>query len=398
MPFTDSNGFLLDTSDSNQRPLSFHRVSSIDILYEPKAKGPKFVKSKYLMGNRLGEGSYSKVKEVLDMDTLQRRAVKIMKTRRLRKIPNGEQNVQREIQLHRSLAHVNVVKLIETFYCSEKEKLYIIMEYCSAVLQDLLDSVSSKKLPIWQACNYFRQLMQGLEYLHSKGIIHKDIKPSNLLIDNAGVIKITDFGVSELLNEFEASDECTIPQGSPAFQPPEIANGADKFSGYKVDVWSSGVTLFNITTGQYPFQGESIYKLFENIAKGDYQIPDDLTDVLLKDLIEGMLRKDPNKRFSIAQVKCHLWLQKRHVQLEPPVQIPAKSDGDHLRSMTVLPLLQQYYSDKSEWDGSDDCQTPDCSTHSDAQDHYAISPPQTNSKHSLFLRCLGIGKDKYNRP
>ena len=86
----DDPAFLLD--DFNR--IAFHRVSSKDLLYEEKKKRPKFLGS-YLMGDILGEGSYSKVKEVLDTRTLQRRAVKIMQEKRLRKIPNGEQNVQR---------------------------------------------------------------------------------------------------------------------------------------------------------------------------------------------------------------------------------------------------------------------------------------------------------------
>ena len=93
------------------------------------------------MGDVLGEGSYAKVKEAIDSETLVRRAVKIMKKRKLRKIPNGEANVEREIALLQELNHKNVMKLIEVLFNEEKGKIYMVLEYCCAVLKDMLDQV-----------------------------------------------------------------------------------------------------------------------------------------------------------------------------------------------------------------------------------------------------------------
>ena len=95
------------------------------------------------MGDVLGEGSYAKVKEAIDSETLVRRAVKIMKKRKLRKIPNGEANVEREIALLQELNHKNVMKLIEVLFNEEKGKIYMVLEYCCAVLKDMLDQVKS---------------------------------------------------------------------------------------------------------------------------------------------------------------------------------------------------------------------------------------------------------------
>ncbi|KFP57363.1 Serine/threonine-protein kinase STK11, partial [Cariama cristata] len=279
-----------------------HRIDSTEVIYQPRRKRAKLI-GKYLMGDLLGEGSYGKVKEMLDSETLCRRAVKILKKKKLRRIPNGEANVKKEIQLLRRLRHKNVIQLVDVLYNEEKQKIYpfshsllisflnsaftyMVMEYCVCGMQEMLDSVPEKRFPVFQAHGYFCQLIDGLEYLHSQGIVHKDIKPGNLLLTTNGTLKISDLGVAEALHPFAEDDTCRTSQGSPAFQPPEIANGLDTFSGFKVDIWSAGVTLYNITTGLYPFEGDNIYKLFENIGKGDYTIPEDCGPPL-SDLLRG---------------------------------------------------------------------------------------------------------------
>ncbi|XP_053159458.1 serine/threonine-protein kinase STK11 isoform X2 [Hemicordylus capensis] len=332
-----------------------HRIDSTEVIYQPRRKRAKLI-GKYLMGDLLGEGSYGKVKEMLDSETLCRRAVKILKKKKLRRIPNGEANVKKEIQLLRRLRHKNVIQLVDVLYNEEKQKMYMVMEYCVCGMQEMLDSVPEKKFPVFQAHGYFCQLIDGLEYLHSQGIVHKDIKPGNLLLTTNGTLKISDLGVAEALHPFAEDDMCRTSQGSPAFQPPEIANGLDTFSGFKVDIWSAGVTLYNITTGLYPFEGDNIYKLFENIGKGDYTIPEDCGPPLF-DLLRGMLEYDPAKRFSIQQIRHHNWFRKKHAQSEPLVPIPPSPETkDRWRSMTVVPYLEDLhgYNEEEEEDLKDD--------------------------------------------
>ncbi|XP_042569674.1 serine/threonine-protein kinase STK11-like [Cyprinus carpio] len=337
-----------------------HRIDSTEVIYQPRRKRAKLV-GKYLMGDLLGEGSYGKVKELLlDSETLCRRAVKILKKKKLRRIPNGEANVKKEIQLLRRLQHKNIIQLVDVLYNEEKQKMYMVMEYCVCGMQEMLDSVPEKRFPVFQAHGYFCQLLDGLEYLHSQGIVHKDIKPGNLLLTTDGALKISDLGVAEALHPFAEDDTCRTSQGSPAFQPPEIANGLDTFSGFKVDIWSAGVTLYNITTSLYPFEGDNIYKLFENIGKGDYTIPEDCGP-LLSDLLRGMLEYDPVKRFSIQRIRQHNWVRKKHPPSELPVPIPPSAEmRDPWRSMTVVPYLEDLhgYAEEEEddelFDGEDD--------------------------------------------
>ncbi|XP_052405256.1 serine/threonine-protein kinase STK11 [Carassius gibelio] len=334
-----------------------HRIDSTEVIYQPRRKRAKLI-GKYLMGDLLGEGSYGKVKEMLDSETLCRRAVKILKKKKLRRIPNGEANVKKEIQLLRRLQHKNIIQLVDVLYNDEKQKMYMVMEYCVCGMQEMLDSVPEKRFPVFQAHGYFCQLLDGLEYLHSQGIVHKDIKPGNLLLTTDGALKISDLGVAEALHPFAEDDTCRTSQGSPAFQPPEIANGLDTFSGFKVDIWSAGVTLYNITTSLYPFEGDNIYKLFENIGKGDYTVPEECGPQL-SDLLRGMLEYDPVKRFSIQRIRQHNWVRKKHPPTEPPVPIPPSAETrDPWRSLTVMPYLEDlhgYTEDEDElFDGEDD--------------------------------------------
>ncbi|XP_006898069.1 PREDICTED: uncharacterized protein LOC102853130 [Elephantulus edwardii] len=251
----------------------------------------------------------------------------------------------REIQLLRRLRHRNVIQLVDVLCNEEKQKTgtYMVMEYCVCGMQEMLDSVPEKRFPVCQAHGYFCQLIDGLEYLHSQGIVHKDIKPGNLLLTTGGTLKISDLGVAEALHPFAEDDTCRTSQGSPAFQPPEIANGLDTFSGFKVDIWSAGVTLYNITTGLYPFEGDNIYKLFENIGKGDYTIPSDCGPPL-SDLLRGMLEYEPARRLSIQQIRQHSWFRKKHPLAEALVPIPPSPDTkDRWRSMTVVPYLEDLH-------------------------------------------------------
>ncbi|KAK7065202.1 Serine/threonine-protein kinase stk11 [Halocaridina rubra] len=340
----DSNDIFMSFGAGDEDPFVIQRINSEEIIYCPPKRKYKMI-GKYVVGDILGEGSYGKVKECLDTVTLQRRAVKIMKRKILRRIPNGDQNVQREIRLLRRLRHKNVISLLDVYHNHEKGKIYMVMDFCVTGLQEMLDRAADKKFPISQAHKYFVQLLDGLEYLHSRGVIHKDIKPGNLLLATDSTLKISDFGVAEQLETTVTNDLITTSQGSPMFQPPEVAGGARQFPGFKVDVWSAGCTLFNLVSGKYPFEGENMFRLFENICEKPLVVPEEL-DPVLTSLLEGMLLKDSYQRMSLAQVKSHDWCTKKHPNTEEEVPI----GGDDTRhSISILPYLRShFYESESE--------------------------------------------------
>lgn len=337
--------------------LSAERVQSIiagqGLLFTPlnegsfveevfSRKGPKSYNG-YLFGAKIGEGSYAKVKEVVDETTLVRRAVKIIKHSRLRKIQNGLENVERELRILNRVKHENVIRLIEVFRREQKNKLYVVMEFCMGSIQQLLDTAHENRLSNDECHRYFVDLMKGLEYLHSVGIVHKDIKPANLLVSLDFTLKISDFGVAEELPLYQKDDLCQLVQGTPKFQAPELVSGnTECYSGFASDIWSCGVTLYNMISGLYPFEGAVIMRLFDNIARADLVMP---VNVKLDDnlvvLLRGLLTKDAKKRFTIEYVKRNQWYAKPRVKVAFPPQL--SRCGPVQRPLTVYPALEEKF-------------------------------------------------------
>ncbi|KAK6758959.1 hypothetical protein RB195_016281 [Necator americanus] len=337
--------------------LSAERVQSIiagqGLLFTPlnegtfveeifSEKGPKSHNG-YLFGAKIGEGSYAKVKEVVDETTLVRRAVKIIKHSRLRKIQNGQENVERELRILNKVKHENVIRLIEVFRREQKNKLYVVLEFCMGSVQQLLDAAHENRLPDAETHRYFVDLIKGLEYLHSVGIVHKDIKPANLLVSLDYTLKISDFGVAEELSKFQKDDSCQVVQGTPKFQAPELVSGnTESYSGFASDLWSCGVTLYNMISGLYPFEGAVIMRLFDNIAHADLVMPTNVElhpDLVI--LLKGLLNKEAKKRFTIECVKHNAWHARPRAKFSPSTHLSKR--GSVQRPLTIYPVLEERF-------------------------------------------------------
>jgi len=152
--------------------------------------------------------------------------------------------------------------------------------------------------------------------MHSRNVVHCDIKPDNMMFTTEGVLKLTDFGVAEEIG-FESDYEIlTKSGGSPAFQPPEVKSGGNASSPVKIDIWAIGITLYIIATGKYPFSGTNIYTICENISKGEYQLPETLEPELSK-LIKGILQINPGDRYSIQDMRRSSWVVNDIIGDEP---------------------------------------------------------------------------------
>lgn len=299
---------------------AFHRVDSSQLMEQLAAGAgrPKFkVVGDYLLGATLGEGSFGKVKECVRRvprpEEEGRWAAKIMKAGGpgLSRRRTGEmlERMEREVRLVHRLHHPNIIRLEEVLRRPEKpDKLYLIMEFCPGSLASMLEEAEAKHFPEWQAQAFFRQLLTGLAYLHSTRIVHRDIKPSNLLVSESEVLKISDFGEAAELED-NGSDICKAGEGTPQFVAPEVASGYTQVRGFPLDVWASGVTLFNLLVGFYPFSGDTLLLLYENISQAPLCFPEELElSAEAVDLLRGLLQKEPDQRLPLAEAGSHPWL------------------------------------------------------------------------------------------
>lgn len=216
--------------------------------------------------------------------------------------------IREEIAIMKKLNHPNLVSLIEVLDDPEEDSLYMVLEMCKkgVVMKVGLDEAAEPYSE--ETCRYwFRDLILGIEYLHAQGVVHRDIKPDNLLLTEDDVLKIVDFGVSEM---FEKPEDMRTKKsaGSPAFLPPElcVAKHGD-VSGTAADVWSMGVSLFCLRYGHIPFNRSGVLEIYEAIKTETPTLPEDENENL-KDLISRLMEKDPEQRITMSEIREHPWV------------------------------------------------------------------------------------------
>lgn len=158
----------------------------------------------------------------------------------------------------------------------------------------------------------FRQIVSAVEYCHARGVIHRDLKAENLLLDADMNIKIADFGFS---NSYEPGDQLDTFCGSPPYAAPELFKG-QAYDGPEVDVWSLGVILYTLVSGSLPFDGNSLKELRERVLRGKYRIPFYMSNDC-EQLLKRFLAVSPTKRSTLRQVMTHVWMNKDCDPLDP---------------------------------------------------------------------------------
>ncbi|GIX85872.1 hypothetical protein CEXT_577131 [Caerostris extrusa] len=258
----------------------------------------------------LGEGAYGEVELVVNNSSQEAVAVKHLDTK---KHEGAVNNIQKEIFIHRRLNHENIIK-----YFGHREEgsiHYIFLEYAAGgELFDRIEPDVGMSYP--KAHKYFRQIIKGVEYLHSMGIAHRDLKPENILLDDKDNVKISDFGLATVFRlkgqERVLQNRC----GTMPYVAPEVF--AKQYRATPADVWSCGILLVAMLAGELPWN-EATKRCDEYLLwnKSEYSIsPWTKIDNVALALLVKILSPSPATRYTLKDIQDHLWFKKAIIHEE----------------------------------------------------------------------------------
>ena len=258
----------------------------------------------YDVVKQLGKGGYGKVYEVKNKKTGEIRACKHLSKLNVKDLDK----FRREIEIMKKLDHPNIIKIYEVF--ESERSLYIIMEECKGgeIFDRIIEHIQNKEMYSEKdAANIFQQVMSCIQYCHNQNICHRDLKPENLLYLNPGSekdnrIKVIDFGLSQ------ACDRLKTKVGTAYYVSPEILNGNYT---HLCDIWSAGVILYILLSGDPPFNGPNDNAIYNKVAQMKFSFPENKWKNVskeAKDLISHMLVPE-KERYTASQVLEHSWFK-----------------------------------------------------------------------------------------
>ncbi|XP_011039070.1 PREDICTED: CBL-interacting serine/threonine-protein kinase 9-like isoform X2 [Populus euphratica] len=268
-----------------------------------KVQGTRTRVGKYELGKTIGEGSFAKVKVAKNVETGDVVAIKILDREQVLRHKMVEQ-LKREISTMKLIKHPNVIKIFEVM--ASKTKIYIVIEFVDG--GELFDTIAKHgRLREDEARRYFQQLINAVDYCHSRGVFHRDLKPENLLLDSHGVLKVSDFGLSALSQQLQGDGLLHTACGTPNYVAPEVLK--DKgYDGTASDVWSCGVILYVLMAGYLPFDETSLMALYLKICSADFTFPSWFSSGAKK-LIKRILDPEPLTRITVAEIIEDEWFK-----------------------------------------------------------------------------------------
>jgi hypothetical protein len=291
---SESRGFLQELLGQLSKKASDAAASS-KRAEEPPPKSDRRSKDDFDIVRPLGEGSYAQVYSVIERSNSQKFALKEIE---LRKMCAAE--IQQEVDIHRSLDHPHVLRCFESF--EEFGNVYVLLELAEG--GDLYHHMQdAKRLKEDEAAKLFSETASALHYIHFKGLMHRDMKPENILLDAKRSAKIGDFGCCTAVAG-KKTQEC----GTPAYFAPEMCAG----HGYdhRVDVWAMGILLYEMLVGHSPFSSAlTELETKKRILKMDFgygawfHVP-----VPTQALLKLIMTKDPDERLSLLDALNNEWI------------------------------------------------------------------------------------------
>lgn len=266
-------------------------------------------------------------------------SIKSLDAEQLRKL-------HREIDIMKSVgSHTNVVRLYQVMYSDRH--VMLVTEYCEG--GELFEQLVTKgRLSERSSRYYFHQIIDAVKYLHSKGIVHRDLKAENLLLtSDFKCVKLADFGFS---NYYSNQSFLATWCGSPPYAAPELFEGK-QYNGPKADIWSLGVVLYVLVCGSLPFDGNTLQLLKMRVLSGKFRIPYFMSRDC-EHLIRHMLVIDPDKRFSLQQIKQHRWMC--DLDSNGPEKLSDKLKNCHISGTTKTTTLEPTIPDNIENDDAID--------------------------------------------
>ncbi|XP_059296458.1 CBL-interacting serine/threonine-protein kinase 14-like [Lycium ferocissimum] len=280
---------------------------------------------KYDVGKLLGCGAFAKVYHARDIRTRQSVAIKTVNKAKILK-GGFTEHVKREIAIMRRLRHPHIVRLHEVL--ATKTKIYYVMEFAKG--GELFTKVTKGRFSEDLSRRYFQQLISAVDYCHSRGVYHRDLKLENLLLDENWDLKVTDFGLSAVSDQIRPDGLLHTLCGTPAYVAPEILEKKG-YNGAKIDIWSCGIILFVLNAGYLPFTDSNLMAMYRKIYKGEFRCPK-WTSHGLKMLLTRLLDTNPETRISIEQIRNDPWFKKgyKEVKLCIDEEFELKNSGSEL--------------------------------------------------------------------
>ncbi|XP_075386498.1 serine/threonine-protein kinase 36 isoform X1 [Tenrec ecaudatus] len=289
---------------------------------------------KYHVLEMIGEGSFGRVYKGRRKYSAQVVALKFIP--KLGRSEKELRNLQREIEIMRGLRHPNIVHMLDSFE-TDKE-VVVVTDYAEGELFQILED--DGKLPENQVQAIAAQLVSALYYLHSHRILHRDMKPQNILLAKGGGIKLCDFGFARAMST--NTMVLTSIKGTPLYMSPELVE--ERPYDHTADLWSVGCILYELAVGTPPFYTTSIFELVNLILKDPVRWPSTISPCF-KNFLQGLLTKDPRQRLSWPDLLHHPFIAGRVTIITEPAALDL---GTPFTSR-LPPELQVLKDEQAHW-------------------------------------------------